>query len=439
MLGLLILESISSYHHGISLRHEPQEMSMKSMLMAAMVLALSSVACAGISERLDPVPLTPNTVLFDLEPLNVLGAAPAEALEGADTTAVTRRALRRAIHQQSRDGLYACLVNARTRNPLTPGSFDAWLQIEPGGTITAVQIDDAIEHPTTRACLFGVLNSLNPPSHPGGGLTVAIRFRLDFADPPDYTSFEFDDRSIVAAPPQTPTWRPFPGVGGVGQAEVSQTSFDEDVLLSWPAYNEAMGSTYGDVAECYDLATTDNPDIGGRITATLAFSSDGSITSIAFDTNTSGSPMLVDCVRQRATTWKLPAPPTPNTRVSMSWLFDNVALPLEIEEDTGNAHSIRGRLDKAVIQDTIAKHQGALQSCYVTALLEKPDLTGRVQIGFWIHSETGTVTDAHVEEDTTQNWGFATCLAFALETVPFPAAPGGDWIFVRYPLVFATR
>jgi hypothetical protein len=67
----------------------------------------------------------------------------------------------------------------------------------------------------------------------------------------------------------------------------------------------------GDLQACIGDASTRNPSLKGKAAAMdLAFeiAPDGSVQTVNVDKDKAGDPGLVDCLSQRARTWRFPAP-----------------------------------------------------------------------------------------------------------------------------------
>lgn len=98
----------------------------------------------------------------------------------------------------------------------------------------------------------------------------------------------------------------------------------------------------------------------------------------------------------------------------------------------------RGSVDKEVIRRTIRGHVMEEKDCYERELLQHPELTGRVIIGFRIGGD-GHVLFAEVESSTLASQPVEQCIAAAVATWVFPKPTGGGVVKVSYPFVLKTE
>jgi hypothetical protein len=78
-----------------------------------------------------------------------------------------------------------------------------------------------------------------------------------------------------------------------------------------------------------------------------------------------------------------------------------------------------------------------VRACYDKALVENPNLTGRVIIKFTI-AGSGKVVAAVVQETTLNHPQVERCMADATLTWLFPKPQGGGIVIVSYPFVLRT-
>ncbi|MEZ4254350.1 MAG: AgmX/PglI C-terminal domain-containing protein [Polyangiales bacterium] len=101
----------------------------------------------------------------------------------------------------------------------------------------------------------------------------------------------------------------------------------------------------------------------------------------------------------------------------------------------GNA-DVRGSLSAEVIRRVVRRHMNEVRFCYEQELNQRPDLEGRVAVGFII-SPTGSVQSATVNESTLQNQRVEGCITTAVRRWGFPAPDGGGIVVVTYPFLLS--
>jgi hypothetical protein len=107
------------------------------------------------------------------------------------------------------------------------------------------------------------------------------------------------------------------------------------------------------------------------------------------------------------------------------------------------AQPTHGKYDPEYIRATFREDMfPLLKSCYEGALKRKPDLAGKLVLGFTIvgdHDVGGVIEDADVEDDSTlKDDEMETCVRESLMTLTFDKPPsGGGYVTVRYPIAFA--
>lgn len=99
---------------------------------------------------------------------------------------------------------------------------------------------------------------------------------------------------------------------------------------------------------------------------------------------------------------------------------------------------VRGSLSKEVIRRVVRRHQNEVRFCYEQELNQRPDLEGRVTIGFII-SPTGAVQSSSVADSTLGNSRVETCIASAVRRWSFPAPDGGGIVVVNYPFLLQSN
>ena len=92
---------------------------------------------------------------------------------------------------------------------------------------------------------------------------------------------------------------------------------------------------------------------------------------------------------------------------------------------------------KGVVKNTIVKHAGSIQSCFLKLIESNPDIpeSGRVLVDWQIDSK-GKVFEVGVGRDEFTNKEFQTCLGKKIGNIVFPAPPSGRSIYVEHTFLF---
>lgn len=98
---------------------------------------------------------------------------------------------------------------------------------------------------------------------------------------------------------------------------------------------------------------------------------------------------------------------------------------------------VRGALSKEAVRGIVHRHIGDVRLCYEQALVETPDVAGRVAIRFNV-SQTGKVQTAAVESSSTNDVKLDNCIARAVLRWTFPAPERGGVVVVTYPFTLST-
>ena len=98
---------------------------------------------------------------------------------------------------------------------------------------------------------------------------------------------------------------------------------------------------------------------------------------------------------------------------------------------TGQGHVV-GCIGKEAIRRVIRQHLNEVRFCYEKGLADRPDLEGRVQVGFVIKSD-GSVGGAKIKDSSLGDKGVEQCIAKAVERWTFPAPEGCGLVIVSYP------
>ena len=92
---------------------------------------------------------------------------------------------------------------------------------------------------------------------------------------------------------------------------------------------------------------------------------------------------------------------------------------------------------KGAVKNTIVKHAGSVQGCFLSLIETTPELPerGKVHVDWQIDSE-GKVFEAGVIRDEFSNKDFQTCLKTNIGGIVFPAPPSGRSIYVDHTFLF---
>ncbi|AKF11715.1 AgmX/PglI C-terminal domain-containing protein [Sandaracinus amylolyticus] len=98
---------------------------------------------------------------------------------------------------------------------------------------------------------------------------------------------------------------------------------------------------------------------------------------------------------------------------------------------------VRGALSSEVIRRVVRRHVNEVRFCYEQELAARPDLEGRVTVGFVIGA-TGAVQGAGVTDSSLGNPRVEGCIAQAVRRWTFPSPDGGGVVAVTYPFVLES-
>ena len=92
---------------------------------------------------------------------------------------------------------------------------------------------------------------------------------------------------------------------------------------------------------------------------------------------------------------------------------------------------------KGAVKNTIVKHAGSIQSCFLKLIESNPDIpeSGRVLVDWQIDSG-GKVFEAGVIRDEFSNKDFQSCLREKIGEIIFPAPPLVRSVYVDHTFVF---
>ena len=92
---------------------------------------------------------------------------------------------------------------------------------------------------------------------------------------------------------------------------------------------------------------------------------------------------------------------------------------------------------KGAVKNTIVKHTGSIQSCFLKLIESNPDIpeSGRALVDWQIDSG-GKVFEAGVIRDEFSNKEFQSCLGTKIGEIVFPATPSRRSVYVEHTFLF---
>jgi hypothetical protein len=108
--------------------------------------------------------------------------------------------------------------------------------------------------------------------------------------------------------------------------------------------------------------------------------------------------------------------------------------------EAGDGATVDGvrRMGKYQLDKYLKPKLPAVAQCFKTALLFKPDLAGKVIMGFVITAK-GTAAAAFIQSTTLNNAQVENCIRAQVLTVKFPPTMTGQAVQVSYPFVFSVQ
>ena len=104
----------------------------------------------------------------------------------------------------------------------------------------------------------------------------------------------------------------------------------------------------------------------------------------------------------------------------------------------GEEATASGGIDREAIRRVIRENIRAIRTCYERELQRKPDLYGKIVLG-WHIEEKGRVTKTWTVSNSLGSDEVAQCILGRLKTWTFPEPPGDQVASVTYPFVFSSQ
>ena len=103
----------------------------------------------------------------------------------------------------------------------------------------------------------------------------------------------------------------------------------------------------------------------------------------------------------------------------------------------GGSDKVNESYLKGPVKNTIVKHAGSIQKCFLSMIERSPDIpeSGKVFIDWQIDS-SGTVFGAGVVRDEFLNKEFQKCLGTNISRIVFPIPPSRNSIYVEQTFLF---
>ena len=110
---------------------------------------------------------------------------------------------------------------------------------------------------------------------------------------------------------------------------------------------------------------------------------------------------------------------------------------LQFRQQSGGSEEGRKAYLKGAVKNTIVKHAGSIQNCFLKLIESNPDIpeSGRVLVD-WQIDPRGKVFGAGVVRDAFGNKVFQTCIERAISDIRFPAPPFGNPTYVEHTFFF---
>ena len=103
----------------------------------------------------------------------------------------------------------------------------------------------------------------------------------------------------------------------------------------------------------------------------------------------------------------------------------------------GGSDKVNESYLKGPVKNTIVKHAGSIQECFLSMIERSPDIpeSGKVLLDWQINSE-GKVFEAGVVRDEFLNKEFQKCLGTNISRIVFPIPPSRNSVYVEHTFLF---
>ena len=106
----------------------------------------------------------------------------------------------------------------------------------------------------------------------------------------------------------------------------------------------------------------------------------------------------------------------------------------------GGSDKVNESYLKGPVKNTIVKHAGSIQECFLSMIERSPDIpeSGKVLLDWQIDS-SGTVFGAGVVRDEFLNKEFQNCLGTNISRIVFPIPPSRNSVYVEHTFLFKNE
>ena len=106
----------------------------------------------------------------------------------------------------------------------------------------------------------------------------------------------------------------------------------------------------------------------------------------------------------------------------------------------GGSDKVNESYLKGPVKNTIVKHAGSIQKCFLSMIERSPDIpeSGKVLLDWQINSE-GKVFEAGVVRDEFLDKGFQKCLGTNISRIVFPIPPSRNSVYVEHTFLFKNE
>ena len=106
----------------------------------------------------------------------------------------------------------------------------------------------------------------------------------------------------------------------------------------------------------------------------------------------------------------------------------------------GGSDKVNESYLKGPVKNTIVKHAGSIQECFLSMIERSPDIpeSGKVLLDWQIDS-SGTVFGAGVVRDEFLNKEFQKCLGTNISRIAFPIPPSRNPVYVEHTFLFKNE
>ena len=112
---------------------------------------------------------------------------------------------------------------------------------------------------------------------------------------------------------------------------------------------------------------------------------------------------------------------------------------LQVQQQ-GGSDKVNESYLKGPVKNTIVKHAGSIQECFLSMIERSPDIpeSGKVLLDWQIDS-SGTVFGAGVVRDEFLNKEFQKCLGSNISRIVFPIPPSRNSVYVEHTFLFKNE